>query len=294
MTTWPEPVALELLVAVADHGSLGAAARVVGVAQPNASRSISRLERHLGTTLLVRSTSGSTLTGAGLLVVDWAREVLSAYARLRDGADALANTGAGRLTVAASQTVAEHLLPAWLTTLREQNPDIAVTVHVRNTAEVVQELLEGRCDLGFVEGPNAPTGVHTTVVARDELVLVAAPSHPWARRRSPVTRAELVETDLITREEGSGTRVALDIALGTPARSALEMPSNAAVRVAVSSGGAPAVLSRLAVADALASGALVQVPIADLHLARQLRAAWTGPRQLRGVAGDLVAIARRR
>jgi DNA-binding transcriptional LysR family regulator len=97
---------------------------------------------------------------------------------------------------------------------------------------------------------------------------------------------------LVTREPGSGTRVALDEALGRPVRSALELASNAAVRVSVASGTAPAVLSRLAVSDALASGTLREIPTElDLRLRRQLRAVWTGPRRLRGAAADLVTIA---
>ncbi|MBB2891047.1 LysR family transcriptional regulator [Flexivirga oryzae] len=67
-TPWPDLGVLELLVAVAEHGSLSAAVRAAGMAQPNASRSISRLERHPGVTLLHRSTRGSTLTDSGVRV----------------------------------------------------------------------------------------------------------------------------------------------------------------------------------------------------------------------------------
>ncbi len=296
MRTWPDLTALELLVAVADHGGLSSGARAIGMAQPNASRSIARLERHLGVSLVIRSTSGSSLTPSGILVVDWARDVLDAAAALTQGAAAIRAPGAGSITVSASQTVAEHLLPAWLSQLRATRPEAAVSVRVHNTSDVVDDVLHGRCSVGFVEGPKAPRGVHHLVVAHDELVLVVAKAHPWARRRKPVTAADLVATPLITRERGSGTRVALDEALGavghvTPA---LEMPSNAAVRVGVSSGTAPAVLSRLAVQEALASGLLREVPLDGLDLHRPLRAIWTGPRRLQGLAADLVDVSRRR
>jgi len=291
-TTWPDLGALELLVAVADHGSLSAGARAAGMAQPNASRSISRLERHLGVTLLHRSTRGSTLTDPGLLVVEWARTVVAAGHELLDGARSLASGTTESIVVAASQTVAEHLLPAWLGALRVVHPDLRVTVHVRNTHDVLDELREGRCNLGFIEGPRPPGGVNHLVVAHDELILVAPPGHPWASRRGPVTRDELRNTPLVTREAGSGTRNALDDALGAPAQPALELSSNAAVRVSVASGTAPAVLSRLAVTDALAAGTVREVPT-TIGIRRDLRAVWTGPRRLRGVAADLVTIAGR-
>jgi len=292
--TWPDLAGLELLVAVAEHGSLSAAARATGIAQPNASRSLARLERRLDVSLVIRSTTGTRLTPAGLVVVDWARQVLHSCEVLLDGAAALAREESS-LTVSASQTVAEHLLPAWLTRLRPLRPEVSVEVRVENSTEVVVDVLAGGCTIGFVEGPEAPTGVHTRTVANDELILVVAADHPWSRRRRPVTAAEIASTPLTTREAGSGTRVSLDSALeaatGHPATSAQTLASNAAVRVSVAAGGPPAVLSRLAVEDALGRGQLLEVPLADLDLRRQLRAVWTGPRVLRGPAADLLRIA---
>lgn len=294
MSTWPDLTALELLVAVADHGSLGAGSGEIGVAQPNASRSMARLERQLGLPLLVRSTRGSTLTPEGLLVVDWARRTLQAARALTDGAAGLSADDRAALTVGASQTVAEHLLPAWLARLRVLHHETPVAVHVLNSSEVTAGVIDGRFGLGFIEDPTPPRGVHATSTGSDELVLVVAPSHPWARRSAAVEADELAATSLVTREVGSGTRVALEQALA-PRRlspAALELPSNAAVRVSVSAGSGPAVLSRLAVRDALGAGTLQEVALTGLDLRRPLRAIWIGPLQLRGTSGDLVAIAR--
>lgn len=293
MRQWPDLAAIELLVGVADHGSLSSAARALGMAQPNASRSLARLERHLGVHLVVRSTAGSRLTPEGLLIVDWARSALDATATLLDGAAALA-TGDSALTVAASQTVGEHLLPLWLSRLRAQHPDTTVTVEIDNSAAVVAAVLSGHVGLGFIEDPDTPRGVHTWTVATDELVMVIAPSHPWARRRRPLTVEDVAATPLLVRESGSGTRVAVEHALGEDLQIAQVLHSNAAIRVSAQAGTAPAVLSRIAVADTLSRGALLEVPIegAKARLRRELRAVWTGPRRLSGVAADLVAIAR--
>lgn len=295
MRHWPDLTALELLVGVADHGSVSSAARALGMAQPNASRSIARLERHLGTSLVVRSTAGSRLTPAGLLIVDWSRGVLDAASTLLDGAAAL-SADSTAISVAASQTVGEHLLPLWLARLRAQNPDARVTVQIDNSATVVAAVLGGHVDLGFIEDPDAPRGLHLWTVARDELVAVIAPHHPWARRRRPLSLEELAATPLLVREPGSGTRVAVERAVGGDLLIAQELHSNAAIRVSAQAGTAPAVLSRFAVTDALANGSLLEVPVdagaAQSHLRRELRAIWTGPRRLGGVAADLVAIAR--
>lgn len=291
--TWPEMTAVELLVAVADHGSLSAGARAVGMAQPNATRSIARLERRLGVPLLHRSTAGSTITPAGLLVVDWARQLLGSARALLDGAASLAVDGVATVAVAASQTIAEHLLPRWLSSFRAEHPGTTVTVGVHNTEAVLDRVRRGRCDIGFIEGPRAPRDVHHVTVAQDELVLVVAPEHPWAGRRTPVPTAELTASGLVTREPGSGTRTALEAELGAAMAPALALASNAAVRVAVQAGTGPAVLSRFAVLDAVAAGTLVEVPAQGLPIKRSLRGVWSGPKRLTGPAADLLAAARR-
>ena len=213
MRHWPDLTALELLVGVADHGSVSSAARALGMAR-----------------------------------------------------------------------------------LRAQNPDARVTVQIDNSATVVAAVLGGHVDLGFIEDPDAPRGLHLWTVARDELVAVIAPHHPWARRRRPLSLEELAGTPLLVREPGSGTRVAVERAVGGDLLIAQELHSNAAIRVSAQAGTAPAVLSRFAVTDALANGSLLEVPVdagaAQSHLRRELRAIWTGPRRLGGVAADLVAIAR--
>lgn len=294
-TSWPDLAALELLVTVAERGSVGAAARELGMAQPNATRSLARLERRLGCTLLERSSRGSSLTAAGLMVVEHAKATLAAGRALLDASAALGPSEQVALRVAASQTIAEHLLPAWLATLRQRHPEISVELHVHNSHDVIDDLRSGRVEVGFIEDPTVPRGtfrgLHTLPVAHDEMVLVVAPHHVWARRRRPVSLAELAETPLITREPGSGTRVALDEAVGTPITPHLAVSSNAAVRVSVASGAAPAVLSRLAVDDAVSAGTLVAVPLAT-RISRPLNAVWTGPRRLTGAAAQLVAIAR--
>lgn len=293
MPDWPDLAAIEALVAVADHGSLAAAARATGMAQPNVSRSIARLERRFGLSLIHRSTTGATLTPQGLVVVEWSRALLEAARRLADGVHAL-GAGPGSLTVAASHTVAENLVPGWIGALRREHPDLRIRTEVCNSTDVIAQLLHGGSDVGFIEAPAAPRGLNHRIVGHDELVLVAPPDHPLTRRAEPLPIAELARWPLVTREAGSGTRVALDHALeerGLPAvRPVQEAGSNATVRVAVASGAGLAVLSALTVASMVDAHALAVVPM-DVPLRRDLRAVWPGPAQPRGAVADLVRIA---
>lgn len=291
----PDLGEMELLLAVARLGSLGRAAKELGISQPAASGRLRALETQLGVALVRRSPSGSRLTDEGGLVSEWARRVLEAAEAFDAGARALRGRRDSRLRVAASMTVAEYLLPGWLIALHERRPGTAVSLAAGNSADVAQQVVAGQADLGFVEGLDVPTGLDAAVIGHDRLLVVTAPSHPWARRRGPLPVAELAATPLVLRERGSGTRQVLDAALaghGGPALPLLELSSTTAVKAATISGAGPAVLSELALADELATGRLTPIPLSGPPLARTLRAIWPTSVRPTGPARDLLALAR--
>ncbi len=291
----------DLLLSVAELGSIGRAARAHGVSQPAASARIRQLENLVGTPLLERSARGARLTAAGKLVAGWARPVLDAAIDLEAGIDALRADRRGHLRVSASLTVAEYLLPKWLVALRTVDPATVTSLTSGNSTEVAAQVLAGQADLGFVEGPGLPEGLQAREVARDELALVVAPSHPWAVRRRKPRVAELAGTALISREPGSGTRQALERAIRAYTESVpvelaaplLELSSTTAIKAAVVEGIGPAVLSAYAVVPELAAGTLVRLVVPDLDLTRRLRAIWPTAQTPRGPARDLLAIALR-
>lgn len=296
MSSTPDLTALDLLVRVAETGSVGAAARQAGMAQPHASRLLGKLERQLDLVLLVRTTAGSRVTTEGEVVVAWARDALAGVEKIVLGARSLAAQRKAHLVVASSLTVAEHLAPRWLLRFRREHPDLHVSLDVGNSHHVLEAVTSGRVPLGFVESPTVPRTVAATTVARDRLLVVVGPAHAWSRRRTPVTAAELVASDLVLREAGSGTREtlvrALDLAGHALGEQRLELASTAAVKAAAVEGGAPAVLSELAVAAELATGQLLAVPVADLDLTRSLRAVWSPEQRPEGPAAALVRLAR--
>lgn len=291
--SWLNLTMLRLLVGTADHGSLSASARAAGIAQSNASRSLRTLERRLGYTLLRRSTRGSTLTQEGVLTVEWAREVLDGVDRLSAGADALAHRGQEELAIAASMTIAEHLLPGWIGAFRARRPGVATRLRVMNSAQVIEAVDGGDVGLGFVETPDLAARLQHVTVFTDQLVVVAGPGHAWTRRDEPLEPAELAVTALVEREEGSGTRAFLDRLVDDHRPAPLvELNSNSAICQAVVEGIGPAVLSRLAVEGALRTGQLVEVPTRGRSLGRSLQAVWRDPLPGGGAAADFVEVAR--
>lgn len=284
----PELASFELLLAIAEAGSLGGAARELGMTQQGVSRRLASMETQAGVALAVRTTRGSDLTPAGVVVAEWAARLLEVARDIDAGLGSLREGGRQRIQVVASQTIAEHLMPHWLLSLQAANrlgdgaPQVVLTATTSEHA--IASVRHGTADLGFVEKPGPMTGLGSCVVGHDELVVVVAPRHRWARKSSTVSAVELAQTPLVCREPRSGIRdsltVALHQALGNvrQAPPVLELSSAAAVRAAVLAGAGPAAMSRLAVADDLAVGRLRAIAVPELDLRRQLRAIWVGGR----------------
>ncbi|MFF1640676.1 LysR family transcriptional regulator [Streptomyces sp. NPDC058246] len=297
----PDLVALELLLGVAQEGSLNSAARAAGVSQQAVSARIRAMEGQTGVTLVHRSPRGSTLTAEGVMIAEWAARLLGVAAELDAGIAALRADRRARLRVSSSLTIAEQLLPGWLSSFRTQGPpgdgapEILLTAI--NTATVITHVTDGTADIGFTEGPQQPARLHGRVVGHDRLAVVVTPSHPWAERGRPVSATELAATPLVSREGGSGTWETLATALAavlgpgaSQAAPALWLPTTSAVRAAALAGSAPAVISELAIQDDLATGRLIAVQTPQLDLRRNLRVIWNGASSPpSGVARDLIA-----
>jgi DNA-binding transcriptional LysR family regulator len=297
----PEISTLDLLVSVAELGSVGRAAQAHGISQPSASSRLSRLERELDVALLVRSPRGTALTPAGEAVVSWARTVVDAAAGLTDGVATLRRNQNARLRVAASLTVAEYLMPEWLLVMRRVHPDIDIAITVQNSSDVCGGVRAGNADIGFIESPDAPANLNTQPVGSDRLALAVAPQYPLAARATRgISPRDLPDLTLLLREPGSGTRDtflhALSSALGDDdmrLAHAIDLGSTATIVATARVGGGVAVASARAIAADLANGRLVEIPVRELDMTRPLRAVWRG-RWPSPPAQELIKLARGR
>lgn len=292
----PDVDALALFLAVEEGGSLGAAARSAGISQPAASQRIRVLERQLGYVLLERTPSGSRLTDAGRVTAEWAAPLVAAALDFGRNVRLLAS-GARQLSVAASLTVADYLMPDWLNGLHELLPDVTIALTPANSQSVGELVLRQEVAIGFVEGTDVPEHLHSRVIGRDRLVLVVAPEHPWSRRDGSVSPSELADGPLVLREPTSGTRQVLDHALAAhrlTVKPRLELGSTTAIKVAVMRGTGATVLSRLAVREEITRGQLVELRVPELDLMRAFRAVWHPRHAPAGPAGVLLALAEQR
>jgi len=285
----PELTDLQVIAAIAKAGSLGGAGRELGLSQQAVSARLRSMESRVGVRLVARSARGSTFTPAGALVAEWAEQLLDVASRLDAGLAALRAGARGRLTIAASLTIAENLLPGWLVAMRttaQRNGTVApqVTFTATDSDGVIAAVRAGQADLGFIETPSQLKGLRSRAVMRDELVVVVPPEHRWARRSRPLTIAELNRTPLVSRKLGWWHLLGnVDDAVNpvhndTVDSESLEFGSAASVRAAVLAGAGPAVMSRLAVSDDLAQGRLCAIPVDDVDWRRTFRAIWVGER----------------
>jgi DNA-binding transcriptional LysR family regulator len=265
---------LATFVAAVDSGSVQGAADALALTQSAATKRLQALERRIDTVLLERTRAGVQPTEAGRRLYPEARHALAALARAERAARSAGSTRRV-LTLAASHTVGEVLLPDWLAAYRLGNADsdLQVQVDVVNSPTVIRRVREGAVDIGFVEGLDALSGLDAIDVARDELVAVVASQHRWAGRRT-IRARELAQEPYITREAGSGTRAVAEAALeraGVRLQPALEVASLQSVKRALASGGV-AVISAATVEEERRAGALCALRIADAQLTRELTA----------------------
>ena len=255
---------LRIFVAVAERQHVTRAAESLNIAQSAASASIAALEHQHGAKLFHRKGRGIELTEAGSLFLAEAQAVIARVERAELVLSELAGLKTGTLSLFASQTIASYWLPHHLVAFRRAHPGIAVRLNVGNTAQVAAAVRDGLAELGFVEGAVDESTLVASEIARDQLVLVVGPDHPWCTRTS-VSGAQFLETDWVLREPGSGTRSEFETAVAGfglkpgDLRVALELPTNESVRAAVEAGMGATAISASVAAPSLEAGLLHQV-----------------------------------
>ncbi len=285
---------LRIFVAVAERQHVTRAAEALHLAQSAASAAIASLESRYRTRLFHRVGRGIVLTALGREFLDEARAVLARAAAAELMLAEFGGLQRGSLSVCASQTIAGYWLPRHLAAYRRAHPAITLRLTVGNTAQVAAAVHEGTVELGLVEGAVEDPDLLSEVVARDRLVLVVAPDHPWAGR-DEANFSELSEIDWVLRETGSGTRSAFEATLARAGvtdglRVVLELPSNEAVRAAVEAGAGATVISASVVASSLEAGLLrlVKLDLPDRAFLvlrhRERHVSQAGAALLRGIA----------
>ena len=258
---------LQVFYTVAKQLSFTKAAEQLFMTQPAVTFQVKQLEEHFDTRLFDRSHGRIALTPAGRLVMDYAERVLKLTEEMDTRVAELTGAVAGSLLLGASTTIAEYILPKILGEFKAEHPEVQAHMTVANSETIVTRVADHALDVGLIESRSFLPTLHNEVCCDDELVVICAPDHALAKRKT-VRAQDLAALPWVRREPGSGTREFTDNYLRDcgvvpdDLRVTMELGSPEAMKAVVETGIAIAVLSRATITKELALGSLVAVPLA--------------------------------
>ena len=197
---------LKVFHTVARLLSFTKAAEALHMTQPAVTFQVRQLEEYFNTRLFDRTHNKVSLTSAGERVSEFAERIFDLYSEMENTVRDLTGEISGSLTIGASTTIAEYLLPALLGEFKNRYPDINLRLKVSNTEGIVTMVEHNVIDLGVVEAPVSNKNLIVEVCHEDQLVVVTQPDHELVKRGGKVKAEEIVNYPFVSREEGSGTR----------------------------------------------------------------------------------------
>jgi len=276
---------LQVFHTVARLLSFTKAAESLHMTQPAVTFQVRQLEEYFNTRLFDRTHNRISLTEAGARVYEYADKIFVLYAEMENSVREMTGEISGALTIGASTTIAEYMLPALLGDFKAKYPDVGIHLKVSNTDGIVGMVENNTIDLGVVEAPVANRNLVVEMCRADHLVAIVPPGHVEAEKES-VSYVDLVKYPFICREEGSGTREVINEYLGKfnegneGLQITMELGSPEAVKGAVEAGMGISVISRATIQKELKLGTLVAInldpplqrPFSFVHQKQKFRA----------------------
>jgi DNA-binding transcriptional LysR family regulator len=255
---------LQVFHTVARLLSFTKAAETLHMTQPAVTFQVRQLEEYFDTRLFDRTHNRISLTDAGSLVYSYAIKIFELYDEMVNSVQEMTGEIGGALTIGASTTIAEYMLPALLGDFKAKYPEVNIHLKVSNTDGIVSMVENNIIDLGVVEAPVGNKNLVVEGCGPDQLVAIVQPGHPEAGRKS-LKYTDLLKYRFICREEGSGTREVINEWLKSSSSNkeelniSMELGSPEAVKGAVEAGMGISVVSSVTVQKELKLGTLVAI-----------------------------------
>jgi DNA-binding transcriptional LysR family regulator len=261
---------LKVFRAVAEHLSFRKAAEHLFLTQPAVTLQIKALEDDLGMRLLDRTSRGVSLTPQGELLLGYARKIAGLVGEAEQELGSGDGRSTGEFSLGVSTTIAQYVLPRLLGAFLSEYPRVQLSLLSGNTSEIVELLLNDRVSIGLIEGPARARGVRTEPFMQDELVLIVSPDYEVDR----MSAEQLVAETLLMREQGSGSRRVVEMALekaGLKVKAfhkVMDLDSTEAIKSAVEAGLGVSFVSRWAISKELELNTLKAAAVAGLSMVR--------------------------
>ncbi|MCH9690434.1 MAG: LysR family transcriptional regulator [Gammaproteobacteria bacterium] len=263
---------LKTFRAVASLGQVQLAAAQLNLSQPAASMAVSELEKQLNGQLFDRFGNRLKLNARGMRLLPFACELLDRSQEISSLFLQEDDNPSGRLTIGASTTIGNYLLPGILAAYEKKHLDVTASLDIHNSSRVIEKLATFEVDIACIEGPCHHDDIQVLPWLEDELIICAAPSHRLANK-SGVTLGELETEYWLLREQGSGTRMLFDYYIAQHMghlKVRMELNQAEAIKQLVMSGTGISCLSRLSIAHELARGELTAIHLKGCTLTRKL------------------------
>ncbi len=255
---------LQVFHTVARLLSFTKAAETLHMTQPAVTFQVRQLEEHFNTRLFDRTHNRINLTEAGARAYEYADRIFELYQEMENSIREMTGEIRGALTIGASTTIAEYMLPTLLGDFKAKYPEVEIHLKVSNTEGIVSMVENNTIDLGVVEAPVTNKNLVVEICRMDQLVAIVPPKHPLVGREA-LALPELIGYPFICREEGSGTREVITEYLGKldgcadSLNISMELGSPEAVKGAVEAGMGVSVVSGATIQKELKLGTLVAI-----------------------------------
>jgi DNA-binding transcriptional LysR family regulator len=267
---------LRVFYVAATQKNFSETAKILHLSQPSVSLHIRHLESSLNVKLFDRTTKSIKLTDSGKLLFDYAEQIFQLLDKAKKDLALLNESIHGELSIGASLTIGEHLLPYFLGKFKREYPKVNLHLKITNSHEIVHQLLNGEIHLGFIEADISHPDLFLHAFSEDELVVIASAKdpHPLVAHKETITPDELFSLPIILRERGSGTRQVMEESLRSnnlnpeQLKVVLELGNTESIKAVVESGMGVSIISQSAIGKELQLGTLRKVKIQGIHLRR--------------------------
>jgi LysR family transcriptional regulator, low CO2-responsive transcriptional regulator len=266
---------LNVFVEAALAQNFSVAARRLYLSQPAVSLHIGNLEKQLGLELFHRNGRTIQLSDAGRVLLPMAQEALRHGKHIEETMSSLRGVMIGELAIVSSTTAGKYLLPQVVAGFRRCYPEVRVSMSVTSRRSAIEGLLAGRAELAVVSARVPHAELTYESFAQDNIVLIVPANHPWADGRT-VQPEDLMSQPFVGREKTAGAYEVLAAGLGQHGldidqlKTVLTLANAEAIEMSVESGIGVAFVSKVAAARGIALGRVVEVPVEELVLRRDI------------------------
>ncbi len=267
---------LETFCRVADLKSFSKAADDLFLTQPTVSGHILSLEQSLSLRLFDRASREVRLTKSGEVFLEYASKILSFRKDLLNALSEFSQGIRGELSLGASTIPGEYLLPKLIGDFKKEHPSFIISLKIADTKEIIQYVLQDNVEFGIIGAKLNHPSLHYEKYEEDEIIVVAPSDHPLTRKKR-VNLEELLKEPWIIREEGSGTRIAVEKALRWKGKSlkqfnvVMEMGSTSSVKEGVKAKLGLAFISGRATEGEVSQGSLSRIDVEGFEpISRQI------------------------